>query len=525
MENIQHSSFLMFIALAFATIIFCKWLGFTRGKKQDIPPGPVALPIFGCLFQMLMNKPTFRWIHKLMAEMKTEIACIRLGKVHVIVVTSPELAREFLKKQDANFASRPSCMSGRITSHGYLTAALSPCGDQWKKMRRVLASEVLSPAIHRWFHDKRVEEADHLVRYIYNQCQNPLTNGIVNVRVAAQQYCGNVIRKLVFNKRFFGEGMEDGGPGMEEKEHVGALFTILSYLYGFSIADYIPWLEIFDFDGHKKTLKKAIESVTKYQDSEIAKRIQMWKDGIKKKEEDILDILINLKDSLNNPLLTLQEIKAQIIEIMIATVDNPSNAVEWAMAEMLNHPEILQRVTRELDEVVGRDRLVQESDLSQLNYTRACCKEAFRMHPTAPFNLPRVSTQDATVGGYFIPQGSNVLLSRPGLGRNSRIWEDALTYKPERHLLDDRSEVTLVDFELNMSSFSTGRRGCAGVLLGSTMTTMLLARLVQGFTWATPFDVPNVELAESKCDLLLEKPLIAHAKPRLNKNVYWKLQN
>jgi phenylalanine N-monooxygenase len=29
--------------------------------------------------------------------------------------------------------------------------------------------------------------------------------------------------------------------------------------------------------------------------------------------------------------------------MMFATIDNPSNAVEWALAEMMNKPEVLQK--------------------------------------------------------------------------------------------------------------------------------------------------------------------------------------
>ncbi|KAL0286077.1 UNVERIFIED_CONTAM: Valine N-monooxygenase 1 [Sesamum angustifolium] len=206
-------------------------------------------------------------------------------------------------------------MSARLTSNGFLATILSPMGDQWKKMRRIVYSEVHSLAMHQWLHDKRCEEADHLVGYVYNQSQN--RNGLVNV-----------IRKMMFSKRFFGTGMEGGGPGLEEEEHVKGLFTILKYLYAFAIADYFPWLEVFDLDGNKRGLKDAIKSVRKYQDSEINKRVEMWKQGIKKMEEDLLDVLINLKDSKNNPLLSIEEIKVQIIEIMLATIDNPSNAVE-----------------------------------------------------------------------------------------------------------------------------------------------------------------------------------------------------
>ncbi|KAI7984170.1 Tyrosine N-monooxygenase [Camellia lanceoleosa] len=205
---------------------------------------------------------------------------------------------------------------------------------------------------------------------------------------------------------------------------------------------------------------------------------------------------------------------------MIATVDNPSNAVEWVLAEMINQYETLERAVEELDRVVGKERLVQESDLSQLNYIKSCVKESFRLHPIAPFNVPHVSICDTTIANYFIPNGSHVLLSRPGLGRNPRVWDEPLKFKPERHLKDGGSDVLLIDPNLRMLSFSIGRRGCAGVTLGSTMTVMLMARLLQGFTWNLPPTASQIELKESVSDLLLAKPLFALAKPRLLENLY-----
>lgn len=51
------------------------------------------------------------------------------------------------------------------------------------------------------------------------------------------------------------------------------------------------------------------------------------------------------------------------------------------MAEMINQPELLQKAIEEIDSVVGKNRLVQESDLPQLNYVKACAKEAFSTSP------------------------------------------------------------------------------------------------------------------------------------------------
>nr|GLL36656.1 isoleucine N-monooxygenase 1-like [Ipomoea trifida] len=247
----------------------------------------------------------------------------------------------------------------------------------------------------------------------------------------------------------------------------------------------------------------------------------MWKDGTKTVEEDIVDVLVMLKDNDGSPMLSDKEIKIQVLEIMIAALDNPSNAVEWALAEMINQPKLLEKAVEEVEKVVGRDRLVEESDLPKLNYIKACLKEAFRLHPIAPFTPPHLSTEDTVVGGYFISKGSQVIISRTGLGRNKRAWEDPLKFKPERHFkAGEDVDVVLTDSELKMMSFSAGRRGCPGVKLGSLMSVMLMARLIQGFTWSVPSDLPCIDLTESKHDLFLENPLFALAKPRLPHNLY-----
>ncbi|XXG42790.1 hypothetical protein AAC387_Pa01g2980 [Persea americana] len=450
-------------------------------RSPPLPPGPKPWPIVGNLTELVMNKPAFRWILRLMKEMNTEIACIKLGNVHVIPVTCPEIGCEFLKKQDAIFASRPLTMGSEYISRRFLSVATAPLGDQWKRMRRVVTSEVLNPTRLRWLVNRRVEEADNLVRYLYNQCRSSRDGdgAVVNVRVAARQYSGNVMRKMMFNQRL-------------------------------------------DLDGHEKIMKKAVEVIDKYHEPIIDERIRKWRSGEdgRVRNEDLLDILISVQDKDGKPLLTPEEIKAEAAELFFASVDNPSNAVEWAMAEMLNQPEVLQKAVEELDSVVGRERLVQESDFHRLNYIKACAREALRLHPIAPFNLPHVSTADSTVAGYFIPKGSHVLLSRTGLGRNPKVWDDPLRFNPERHLMDGSAEVELAERDLRFISFSTGRRGCMGAPLGSAMTVMLLARLLQGFTWSVPEGESRIDLAESTHDLFLANPLCAHASPRMPSYLY-----
>uniref|UniRef100_A0A1J3GGU3 Phenylalanine N-monooxygenase n=1 Tax=Noccaea caerulescens TaxID=107243 RepID=A0A1J3GGU3_NOCCA len=492
---------------------------YTKNLHIPLPPGPVSWPLIGNLPEIVGKKqPVYRWIHSLMKDLNTDIACIRLANTYVIPVTSPRIAREILKKQDSIFASRPLTMGTEYSSGGYLTIAVTPQGKQWKKMRRVVASHVTSQKSFELMHNKRTEEADNLVRYINNRCVK--NHSVIDLRLAVRQYSGNVARKMLLGVRHFGKGSEDGyGPGFEEIEHLDSLFTVLTHLYAFVLSDYVPCLRFLDLEGHEKILSGAMRTVSKYSDRLIDERLLQWRDGKMKEPQDFLDMLISVKDCNGKPTLSEEEIKAQITDLMLATVDNPSNAAEWAMAEMINEPSIMQKAVEEIDRVVGKDRLVLESDLPNLNYVKACAREAFRLHPVAPFNLPHMSTADAVVDGYFIPKGSHVLISRIGIGRNPNVWEKPLKFDPERHLRANIN-VELHDPDLNIISFSTGRRGCMGANIGSAMTYMLLARLIQGFTWSPVPGESKIDVSEGKSDLFMAKPLHAVATPRLAPQVY-----
>nr|CAB3451790.1 unnamed protein product [Digitaria exilis] len=433
-----------------------------NNTTPPLPPGPTPWPVVGNIPEMLLSdKPAFRWIHHVMKEMGIDITCVKLGGVHVIPITCPKIAPE------ATWT--PSC---------------PPLGDHSRKMRRVLASEVVCPSRHTWLHDKRSGEADNLTRYVYNLTAGAgeETGGVVNIRHVARHYCGNVVRRLVFNIRYFGEPQPDGGHGLPEVQHVDAVFACMGLLYSFHVSDYLPWLLGLDLDGHEKMVKEANETVSRLHDTYVDERWRQWKSREKSELEDLLDVLIRLKDVEDRPVLSIEEVKARVQDITLAAMDNPSSAVEWALAEMVNSLEMMKKAVEEIDNVVGWARLVQESDIPRLNYLKACIREAFRLHPVAPFNVPHVALEDATVAVYHIPKGSHVILSRIGLGRNLGVWDDPLRFNPDRHLptVDPKMEVTLTENDLRFISFSTGRRGCIAASLGTAMCIMLFARLL---TW------------------------------------------
>lgn len=210
--------------------------------------------------------------------------------------------------------------------------------------------------------------------------------------------------------------------------------------------------------------------------------------------------------------------------MIAAATDTSAVTNEWAMAEVIKHPRVLERAQQELDSIIGPNRMVQESDLAHLNFLRCIVRETFRMHPAGPFLIPHESTRPTTINGYYIPERTRVFINTHGLGRNTDIWDDVEEFKPERHWPADESRVEIshgADFMI--LPFSAGKRKCPGAPLGVTLVLTALARLLHSFDWSPaaglkPEDIDTTEVY----GMTMPKatPLIAIATPRLAPHLY-----
>lgn len=134
----------------------------------------------------------------------------------------------------------------------------------------------------------------------------------MNVRTAAQHYSANVMKRMVFGKRHFGEVTNNGGPGSEDEDHVTAVLTLLLHVYAFNLSDYLPMLKWLDLDGHCKKVRDSMEVIKKYQDPIVNDRIRQWRNGTRTKPDDLLDVFVSLTNSKGDPLLSDDEVRAQL---------------------------------------------------------------------------------------------------------------------------------------------------------------------------------------------------------------------
>jgi len=211
--------------------------------------------------------------------------------------------------------------------------------------------------------------------------------------------------------------------------------------------------------------------------------------------------------------------------LFTAGTDTTSSTVEWALAELIRHKDVLAQAQRELDDVVGKDRLVTESDLPRLTFLAAIIKETFRLHPSTPLSLPRVAAEDCEVDGYSIPKDTTLLVNVWAIARDPATWgPDVLEFKPARFLAGGSHEsVDLKGGDYELIPFGAGRRICAGLSWGLRMVTLMTATLVHSFDWSLVNGMTPEKLdMEEAYGLTLQRavPLMVRPVPRLLPSAY-----
>lgn len=207
-----------------------------------------------------------------------------------------------------------------------------------------------------------------------------------------------------------------------------------------------------------------------------------------------------------------------IQELLLAGTETISTTVEWAMAELIRHPDILKRAQRELDTVIGVDRLVEESDIPKLPYLQAVVKEAFRMHPALPVSIPHQATQASNVMGFSLPADTRLILNIFAIHRDPSVYNKPDAFNPQRFVEHPEVNHTSAYDSYELMPFGAGRRICPGLNVGNGLVSLLLAHLLHSFDWSLPqgHTLEALDMSESSSSLTvnMKTPLRLVAHPR-----------
>ncbi|KAJ8773149.1 hypothetical protein K2173_028326 [Erythroxylum novogranatense] len=482
---------------------------------RPLPPGPKPWPLLGNLPHLgpMPHRSTAA-----LAKTYGPLMHLRLGFVDVVVAASASVAAQFLKTHDANFSSRPPNSGAKHIAYNYQDLVFAPYGARWRMLRKITFTHLFSGKALEDYRQVRQGEVAILTRALATAGPSPVNLGqLLNVCTT------NALSRVMMGRRVFGDGSGSADPKADEfKSMVVELMALAGV---FNIGDFIPSLEWLDLQGVAAKMKKLHKKFDTFLGN-IVEEHKINGGAAGGNHTDLLSTLISLKDVADDDggKLTDTEIKALLLNMFTAGTDTSSSTTEWAIAELIRHPQALTRVKQELDTVVGRDRLVSELDLPQLPYLQAVVKETFRLHPSTPLSLPRMATESCEINGYHIPKGATLLVNVWAISHDPEAWSEPMEFRPERFLPGGEkpnADVKGNDFEV--IPFGAGRRICAGMSLGLRMVQLLTATLVHAFDWDLANGlIPEKLNMEEAYGLTLQRavPLMVHPKTRLFPEAY-----
>ncbi|KAM8806029.1 cytochrome P450 2H1-like [Eudromia elegans] len=506
----------IFLVTCFSCLLFSAWKGKSKQGKQ--PPGPLALPLIGSVLHL--NPRNLPQSLEKLSQKYGPVFTIRLGPKEVVVLYGYDAVKEALIDQADDFSGRGALPLFDKFFKG--TGIINSNGEAWRQLRRFALTTLRDFGMGKKGIEERIQEEAHfLVERLRNTRERPFdpNNYIIHA-------VSNIICSVVFGDRFDYEDKKfltlldllDENTRIQNSlsAMVCAKFHFLNkfindyvllvniYTTSFSLGLFvlkerfavfkltrmcfsiILFLQLYNFipsvlerlPGSHRTIEKNIDAVTDFI-YEIVKAHQESLDP--SCPRDFIDaFIIKMEQEKGNrhSYFNTDTLTRTTLDLFLAGTGTTSNTLRYGLLILTKYPEIEEKIHKEIDQVIGRDRSPCMADRTKLPYTDAVIHEIQRFIDFLPFNVPHAVTKDTKFRDYFIPKGTMIFpMLRPVL-YDSKEFPNPEKFDPG-HFLNANGTFKKSDYFL---PFSTGKRICAGEGLARMEIFIFFASILQNFT-------------------------------------------
>ncbi|KAJ6651972.1 hypothetical protein lerEdw1_015869 [Lerista edwardsae] len=442
--------------------------------RRRLPPGPIPLPLIGSLWRVgwKIRQDTLMKL----ASSYGNVFTLWLGHLPVVVLSGFEAVKDGLTQDPEALSGRPVIPSFKVL--GDEKGIMYSNGKTWKQQRYFgqATMQKLDQRKDGLEHQVK-EEARQLVESFAREKGQPLDPSSPIMLSASRVICAVA----------FGHPVPiDNEALCELIKHIrvirkfdGTAGDILCNIFP-SLAQYLPehHKEVFSSCEHVRSfIRKEVESHKKskersepqdYIDFYMAKMVKEKVDATSEFDEDNL-------------------IQA-ILDLFAAGTDTITATLSWALLFMVTHPDVQEKVQKELSSALDPSKPVCYEDRKRLSYTNAVVNEILRFSNIVLFALPKLTVTDTNVLGHFIPKDTLVIPDLCSVLLDPKQWETPQQFNPNHFLDKDGNFKAREEF----FPFGAGSRPCLGEHLARTELFIFLTSLLRAFTFQLPEGVKEV---------------------------------
>lgn len=416
------------------------------------PPGPKQRPIWSNLWTFRRDPLAFLMNIR---RQYGDISYFEFGPQKVFQLNHPDLIKEVLVVQAHNFVkSRGLERSKRFLGDGLLTSE----GETHKRQRRLM-----QPSFHR---QRIASYAQSMVDYGARRRAQWQDGKVVDISQEMMRLTLAIVTKTLFDADVEGEA-----------EEIGQAMTNL--IEGFRIL-VLPFSEYLE-----KLPIPAIRRVQKGRDrlDQTVFRMINERRASGVDHGDLLSMLLMAQDHEGDGAgMTDKQVRDEVMTLFIAGHETTANALTWTWYLLATHPEVEERVWREIDTVIGT-RLPTADDEKELRYTEMVFAEVMRLYPPA-WVIGRRAIHDCVIGGQQVPANSIILMSPYVLHHDERFFPNPYKFEPERW----RPEAQAARPKYSYFPFGGGPRACIGEPFAWMEGVLLIATIAQQWRMRTVDD-------------------------------------
>jgi len=377
------------------------------------------------------------------------------GIKEAIVTIDPAVIQHVLKTNAENY--KKSDIQVKRMGHFLGKGLLTTHGEAWRTQRRL---------IQKGFDRKQLEALSAIMQDSLTdslrQFDSQIHNGPVDIYPHLMKMTFAMVARSLFGARLKDEDIDLISHTISTVQEFIVRQTLQPYLN--------PW---FAATGE---LRKH-EEMRANADKVLLEYIRM-----RRHEEPGADLLQTLMDAryADGEGMPDSLILSESMQLLVAGHETSSNALSWLLYLLSTHPDVLDRVRNEFDEILNGEPL-NFTAVPKFVFTTQVINEALRLYP--PFwMIDREAVAEDRVGDTVIPAGSTVIVYVYGAHHAPRYWSDPETFDPERFT----KENSAAQPPFTHLPFGGGPRGCIGGNYAMLQILMILSTLLRKYDLELP---------------------------------------
>ncbi|XP_053545084.1 cytochrome P450 2G1-like [Bombina bombina] len=433
-------------------------------RKRNLPPGPTPLPLIGNLLDIKFGEMAGSLMK--LWDQYGPVYTIYLGMRPVVVICGYKAVKEVLVDLAEEFGARGRVPSIDKFTQGYGISFSN--GECWKQMRFFSFKTLKDFGLGKKTTEEKIqEEAQNLVKTIKQYNGLPTDPARLVMDAVSSVFCS-----IIFGNRFEFEDERFSKIFSFSEETLSLMGTPWAQL-----EDTIPELMKYIPGPHKKIVDVSEELVAC-----IQKRVEINQATLDPAcPRDYIDcFLIKMEQEKQNPNteFTMRNLLITVHSLLLGATDTVGTTLRHAFLILLTYPEVQDKLHKEIDQVIGRNRLPLLSDRSQMPYTDAVINEVQRFVDLVPLNVTHSVTKDIQFRGYTLPKGTDVFPLLCSVHRDPSQFSTPYKFNPN-HFLDENGGFKKNDA---MMAFSAGKRRCPGEGLALIELFLFFTIILQNFT-------------------------------------------